>query len=152
MPVQNAFSCARITGGVLIQLPAEEEWTTDEWFAAAGIEPDSDGVVVLYKAVDDDWSTSHARAQGIYYRPGDLPYAADWDPRPMCGGGLHVSPAPVVAADYNLDATRYVGVPCVAADLVVIDGTKAKIERAAAAVFAVDVRGVRIEAVTEAAA
>jgi hypothetical protein len=146
VPVQNAHdSDAKITGGVLIQLPKRDEWTTDEWLDAGGIDADTDGVVVLFKAVDDDWSTSNARAKSIFYRPGDEPAAPDWNPTPDCGGGLHVSPAPFVAREYNWGASRYVGVPVLASDLVVIDGTKAKAPRAAGPVFEVDVRGNRVE-------
>lgn len=57
--------------------------------------------------------------------------------------GLHVSPHPHLARDYNDTATRYVGVPVRVSELVVIDN-KAKVPRACGPVFEVDIDGEKV--------
>ena len=66
----------------------------------------TDGIVTVYKAVNDQWTTS----RGADYSPGSLPEAADWRADGQCGGGLHYGPTPRHARDYEPDATRYVEV------------------------------------------
>jgi hypothetical protein len=57
------------------------------------------GPIVLYKSVQDDFTDFHTgkiKYDGIVECP-------DWDPNPdrECGGGLHLSPTPGFALDYN---------------------------------------------------
>jgi hypothetical protein len=136
----------KVSGGVLIEVP--EIKTPTEWLDYHGVEVKR-GVAILFKAVDDDYSTSYARRAGIFYTPGAKPEAPDWNGLPECGGGIHVSPRPVLALAYNSAATRYVACPVKVADLVLIDD-KAKAPRIARPVYEVDIDGERI--VAEAAA
>jgi hypothetical protein len=105
-----------VTGGVLIEIPPIT--TAAEWCELHGL-PVVDGVVTLFKAVDDDWSTDQARFRGMAYAPGAAVEAADWDPEPECGGGIHLSPSPRHAREFNPSATRFVGCPVRVDDLVV---------------------------------
>ena len=66
----------------------------------------TDGIVTVYKAVDDKWTTD----RGTDYSPGSLPEAPDWRADDQCGGGLHFGPTPRHARDYQPDATRFVEV------------------------------------------
>jgi len=115
----------KISGGVIIEVPDPATLTPADWCGYYGIAV-ARGAAVLYKAVDDDYSTNQARTAGIFYKPGLKVTAPDWQPTAECGDGLHVSPRPFMARNYNKAATRYVAVKCKLADLVVIDN-KAKV-------------------------
>ena len=96
-------------GGVQIKI--REIATAKEWCDFYGIEIKK-GVVVLFKAIDDDYSTSNARPKGIFYKPGEKPVAPDWDGgKEECGGGLHFSPSPHHALEFNQEAKRFVACP-----------------------------------------
>jgi hypothetical protein len=104
---------ATIEGGVVIDctqpittIPA----TLDEW----NITP-TDGDVVLYKAVRDNYHSSH----GTEYTPGTVVTADDWNDRPECGGGLHLSQTPLHAFLYDYSATRFLECRVAVADLAV---------------------------------
>jgi len=107
-------SKAKIQGGVLIEIPAID--TPEAWCAYHGVTV-VDGIATLYKAVDDDYSTSRARPAGIFYAPGTSPAAPDWKATPECGGGLHFSPHPAMALEYNDSATRFVACPVALKDM-----------------------------------
>ena len=85
--------------------------TAEKWCEHYGVEV-KDGNAMLFKAVDDDWSTDRARRVGITYAPGQLPVAADWDGGKVeCGAGLHASPHPAwrrcsIALRRNSSAAR----------------------------------------------
>ena len=115
----------RITGGVLIEVPAL--YTADAWSEYHGIV--TGGTVTLYKAVDDDYATPHARRMSLAYLPGTTVEAPDWKPTPSCGNGLHACASPTEARSYNPSATRYVAVTAPVADIVVIDESKVKAPR-----------------------
>ena len=115
----------QITGGVIINVPDPDTLTPADWCDYYGVTV-TRGQALLYKAVDDDYSTSHARPAGIFYTAGAKVVAPDWDTVPECGNGLHCSPRPFLARDYNAIATRYVQVRCKVADMVVI-GDKVKV-------------------------
>jgi hypothetical protein len=96
-------------GGVQIKVP--EIATMKEWCKFYGIEIKR-GVAVVFKAVDDDYSTDNARSKGIFYTPGTKPVAPDWDGgKQECGGGLHFSPTPGHALDFNPQAKHFVACP-----------------------------------------
>ena len=57
-----------IPGAVLLPDPGEIA-TAAEWCDYYGV-PVADGLVTLYKALDDDYSTDQARSNGVFYRPG----------------------------------------------------------------------------------
>ena len=119
------YGTPTVNGGVLIDVPDAAELDGAGWCDYYGVKM-ARGQAVLYKAVDDDYSTPEARQRGIFYTPGAKVAAADWNPKPRCGNGLHVCARPWIARRYNADATRYVQVRVKVADLVVIDD-KAKV-------------------------
>jgi hypothetical protein len=78
--------------------------------------PVSDGVVVLFKAVGDNFRSLR---EGNY-TPGTVPVADDWDGGEReCGGGLHFSPTPRHAKSFNPGAKRFVACPVALSDFVV---------------------------------
>ena len=83
------------------------------WCFYYGVEP-SDGVVVLYKAVDGAFKSP----RGFVYHPGTTIYAPDWDGgKEECGGGLHFSPSPRMAKEFFAEATRFVACPVALIDM-----------------------------------
>ena len=97
----------KVTGGVVIKVTALT--SVKVWCDYYGVEPDA-GVVILYKAVGQDFRSPH----GFDYTPGTIPVASDWDSGEReCGGGLHFSPRPFMAFEFydKPDKPRYVGCP-----------------------------------------
>ncbi len=131
-------------GGYVVR--RERPATGAEWCEYYGIPVNKDGIVILYKAVDDDWRGSHKTA--ITYKPGDLPVAPDWDPVPECGGGLHFSPHPVMALRFCSTAVHYIACPVAVAEIVAHPNgqypEKCKAPRVAAPVYEVTIDGDRI--------
>ena len=106
----------------------------------------ADGIATLFKAVDDDYSTLRSREVGIFYRPGAVPVAPDWDGGILeCGGGLHCSPRPGMALEFNPDAKRFVALPVALADIAVHpDGDythKVKVRGCCGPIYEVDRHG-----------
>ena len=153
----------KITGGVLIEVPAIT--TVEVWCDLHGIElvdgPKVMGkakgkAITVFKAVDDDYATGYSRQKGLFYRPGtDEVVAPDWDPAPQCGGGLHLAPTPQHALDYNREATRFVSMRVLVADIrkprADDDHGKVKAKRVLGPIVEVDVHGEPV-AVAEAVA
>jgi len=105
---------ATIAGGVVIEPP--DLTTPAGWLDYYDIEPDENGVVVLYKAVDDDtWKSDH----GTVYPPGSTPEAPDWRADGECGHGLHFSPRPHMTHAYT-GQRNHIACPVLAATLVPI--------------------------------
>ncbi len=102
----------KVTGGVLIQVP--EIGTAKGWCDYFGVKV-TRGQAVLFKAVGNDFRSGH----GAEYTPGGKTECDDWNPRPVCGGGLHFSPRPFLALRYS-DGPRFVACKVRVADLVVI--------------------------------
>jgi len=102
-----------VTGGVLIEIPVPT--TAEEWCDFYGVQVE-DGVATLFKAVRDDYSSS----RGGDYTPGVIPVAQDWDGgKQECGGGLHFSPRPWMACEFDPEATRFVACPVALVDIAV---------------------------------
>ncbi len=120
VPVQRFGTTPQVKGGVLIDIPDVSEMTAREWCDYYGVKVER-GYAILFKAVDDDLSTSRARRVGLTYTVGTKVVAPDWAPHKDCGNGLHASPSPHMALGYNSGATRFVKVKAKLADLVVID-------------------------------
>ena len=96
---------AKSAGGQ--KMRAIEPTTPAKWCELHGIEVNK-GVATLYKAVRDNYCSSH----GFSYTPGTVPVAPDWDGgKAECGGGLHFSPSPAAAKSFDSDATRYLACP-----------------------------------------
>ena len=111
-------SSGKIAGGVIIEVPDLVDGAA--WCDFHGVDV-ADGAAILFKALDEDFSTAHARERGIFYTLGAEVEAADWRPTPECGHGLHACARPWVALRYNRGAARYVQVRVQVADIVVID-------------------------------
>ena len=130
---------ATVDGGVIIDLTAVDlddpaTWCSHHGVAVAG------GVATLYKAVNDQWTTS----RGTDYSPGATPEASDWRDDHDCGGGLHASPRPTQSRTYYPGATRYLALGVALADLRPINDSgapKAKFPRVAVACREVDIHG-----------
>jgi hypothetical protein len=104
-----------VRGGQVIEMEPPDISTPAKWcdYYGASVE---DGVATLYKALEEDFTASH----GMSYAPGSQPTAPDWDGGEReCGGGLHFSPTPMHALEFNQDAKRFVGCPVNLADIVV---------------------------------
>jgi len=102
-----------VTGGVLIEIPVPA--TAEEWCDFYGVRVE-DGVATLFKAVRDDYRSLY----GGDYTPGSTPVAQDWDGGVReCGGGLHLSPYPWMAREFDSEATRFVACPVALVDIAV---------------------------------
>jgi hypothetical protein len=88
--------------------------TAEKWCEYYGLDI-VDGVVVLYKALNEDFTSPH----GMGYAPGVSPKAPDWNPEIECGGGLHFSPCPVMALAFHTAGTRFAGCPIRVDEIVV---------------------------------
>jgi hypothetical protein len=137
-------SGARIEGGQQIQCPAPA--TAEAWCGHYGVEI-ADGCALLYKALNDDFTSPH----GTSYAPGTAPVAPDWDGMAReCGGGLHFSPTPAHALSFHPEARRFAGCWVSLSDIVVHpEGSypeKIKARAVARPCFEVDVHGRPLEA------
>ena len=132
----------KVSGGVQIVVP--DLLTPADFCDYHGVEA-TDGIVTLYKGVDDDYSTSNARSRKIAYLPGTQPEAADFEPTAVCGHGLHFCARPAHTLRYNMGASRFVACPVALADLVVVDpgpnADKAKAPRVVGPIVEVDIDG-----------
>ena len=122
--------------------------SAEKWLDFYGV-PVKNGKAVLYKAVDNDYSTDYARRVDIFYKPGASPKAPDWNPEPECGGGLHFSAHPQIALDYNISATKFVACPVLISEIVVHYPAqypdKVKAPRVAGKCYEVDRNGKRLK-------
>lgn len=99
----------KINGGIQVEIPKIK--TAEEWCEYWGVEV-KDGVAILYKGTDDDYSTFCARSADIYYRPGETPRAPDWDDgKKECGGGLHFSPTPFHVFGFRCNVDHFIACP-----------------------------------------
>jgi hypothetical protein len=133
---------AQCSGGVQIRPPKIE--TIEQWCDFYGVEI-KDGVVVLYKALGEDFKSPH----GFDYSPGTIPIAPDWDGgKRECGGGLHFSPSPGHALAFNAAAKRFCACPIAIVDLAVTlqpsYPEKVKGHRCFAPVYEVDIDRKRV--------
>ena len=133
---------AKVTGGVVIEIPPIN--TPEAWCDFHGAEV-KDGVAVLYKAVGDDYVSSHAFA----YVPGTTPEAPDWDGgKEECGGGLHACAHPWEARQFNSFATRYIACPVRLEDIAVHENAampnKVKFRACCEPCWEVDVDGEKV--------
>jgi hypothetical protein len=113
--------------------------SAEQWCELNGVEA-SDGVAVLFKAVDAEFRSDH----GLSYAPGTRPAAPDWDATDECGGGLHLVARPFHALEYALQPRRYVACPVRLEDVALVrpaHGTKVKARRACAPAYEVSEEG-----------
>jgi hypothetical protein len=132
---------ATVAGGVVIDV-TEVNKTAEKWTEHHGLNVTL-GKVILFKAVNDSWTTD----RGFNYAPGQVVTAPDWRNDGRCGGGLHLGPTPRHAKDYFTYATRFVAVEVDASELSPIDDSyatpKAK-ARTCRVLHEVDVDGNRV--------
>jgi hypothetical protein len=110
----NSWSKPKVTGkGVVIEvLPCK---TPEEWCERYGLKV-SRGAATLYKALDADLKAT----RNFAYPIGETVAAPDWDGGVAeCGGGLHFSPSPAHALDFNREAKRFVACRVKLADIAV---------------------------------
>uniref|UniRef100_A0A0S6YYJ4 Gp44 n=1 Tax=Mizugakiibacter sediminis TaxID=1475481 RepID=A0A0S6YYJ4_9GAMM len=129
---------AKISGGVVLDHTGVEKFSADEWCEYHGVKV-SRGVATLYKAVNDEWTTS----RGVDYSPGSKPACNDFSDTDACGGGLHFGPTPAHALSYFPEATKFVAVGVRVSELRPINGgpAKAKAPRVVSACVEVDIHG-----------
>ena len=111
--VVSAHGCdVTVTGiGVVVRVPAVV--TPEAWCDYHGVTMVG-GIATIYKAVRDDYRS----ARGAVYAPGGTCEAPDWDGgREECGGGLHFSPRPAMALEFDAAATRFVACPVALSDM-----------------------------------
>ena len=127
-----------LSGGVVIDLTTLDLTDPQTWAEYHGLHV-VDGIVQVFKAVNDRWTTD----RGIDYSPGALPEAADWAATRDCGNGLHFGHTPDHATRYHMAATRWVRCGVRLADIIVLDD-KIKAPRAVTPCVAVDRDGIDI--------
>jgi len=100
-----------LAGGVVIDMTGIDETDPVQW---AELHTEVvDGEAVLYKAVREDLQSAH----GFAYPIGETVACEDWGDIRACGRGLHFSPHPWQAAEYDSQATRFLEVRVAVADL-----------------------------------
>ena len=137
----------KITGGSVITVPQPS--TIAEWIDFYGVRTTGTKhrTVIVYKALNEDFTSAH---NGFTYEPGSKPEAPDWDGGiAECGGGLHFSPTPHHALQFNPGATRFVACPVLLADIRPPQPAdsypeKVKASRVFRPVYEVDIDGKRI--------
>jgi hypothetical protein len=115
---------ARVDGGHLIDHTTVNQHDPGSWCDYHGVttaEVDGIAVATLYKAVRDDLRSAH----GFAYPIGETVACDDWRDDGDCGHGLHASPHPHLAADYDSHATRYLEVQVALAELRPLPGAGA---------------------------
>jgi hypothetical protein len=152
---------ATISGGRILEMPRPE--TGEEWCEFYGVEIRKGGnfsrklkgqdVAILFKALGENFVSS----RGMSYEPGSAPEAPDWDGgKEECGGGLHFSPHPKMAQEFNSNPAHFVACPVLVSEIVVHpDGSmpqKVKAPRVCAPCWEVDSKGERVEEKAKAAA
>jgi len=132
-----------VTGGVqsfvVIDTPAK-------WCEYYGVVVEN-GIAVLYKAVLAGFASQHDAS--LFYRPGTVVEAMDWDGgKAECGGGLHFSPCVAMTKEFVTSPVHYLACPVALADMVVHpEGSspqKCKARRLCAPCWEVDADGLRI--------
>ena len=63
-------------------------------------------MATLFKATNIDLAAGHDYDRPTVYAPGTDVTATDWIDNDLCGGGLHLSPHPRMAASYRSSAER----------------------------------------------
>lgn len=128
-----------LDGGVVIDMTGIDETDPVQW---AELRAEVvDGEAVLYKAVREDLQSAHAFAYPI----GETVACADWRDDGRCGSGLHFSPHPWQAAEYDGGATRFLEVRVPVAELRPLDPDKCKAP-GCRVVREVNVHGIPVEA------
>lgn len=110
----------QITGGVVLEGIAKSLRDPVKWCRAYGVEVE-DGMAVVYKALGSDLIAGKQYDKPTLYQAGTRVEADDWEPVEKCGNGLHFSPRPYFANQYNDEATRWMRVRIPVGDAIPID-------------------------------
>jgi hypothetical protein len=118
------------------------ENTLEAWCRFWNVSIQPDGTVILYKALNEGFKARN----DFEYLPGSCPVAPDWDPNRECGGGLHFSPTPREALEFNPRARHFVACPILLSEIKthMISGAypqKVKAPRVLKPCFEVDIDG-----------
>jgi hypothetical protein len=113
-----------LIGGVVIDMTELNLNDPQTWADYVGARVE-DGLVYLYKAVDDDFYAGHAYIR-TRYPIGQTVTAPDWRDDNNCGGGLHVSPHVHQALAYYSGAARVLEITVPLTDIRPIGTDKAK--------------------------
>ncbi|MFB9620668.1 DUF7666 domain-containing protein [Brooklawnia cerclae] len=124
--VHRQSKTATVTGGVVIDTTDLDPTNIQDWLDYTGVTVDEQGLVHLYKAVDDNLTAGHNYVPTVYPIGGDVT-PDEWRDNHQCGYGLHASPTPAQAHQHFWGATRFLEVTCPVADLRPIDWSKAKV-------------------------
>ena len=109
-----------LDGGVVIDMTGIDETDPVQW---AELHAEViDGEAVLYKAVREDLQSAH----GFAYPIGETVACEDWGDIRACGRGLHFSPQPWQAAEYDSQAVRFLEVRVAVAELRPLNPDKCK--------------------------
>lgn len=124
--VQWHSADSTVTGGVVIDMTHVDLADPDTWIDYYGARRVDGGRVIVWKTVD---STLHAGTQHLptRYPVSGTVTATDWDSDRRCGGGLHFSHTPEMAAHYFTGdgEPRYLACQVAIADMVTL-GDKIK--------------------------
>ena len=101
-----------------------------------------DGLLHLFKAVDDNLCSAYSRGE-FAYEIGATVKPARWADGHDCGEGIHLCPSPRHARNHFREATRFLEVTCTLEDFRCIDWSKGK-AREAVVVREVDIDGAPI--------
>ena len=96
---------AKVKGGTRVHVKIKN---AKDWCDYYGLTV-AKGIAVLFKAVNNEYRTNHSN---WLYQPGTTPTAPDWDGgKQECGCGLHFSPSPAMALEFNTNATKFIACP-----------------------------------------
>ena len=145
--VHKMTPSAIVRGGVIIEPPPID--SPRAWLDYCGV-PVTHGIVILYKAVDEQYHASHRLPNGELpdYSPGSKPAAPDFDPSARdCGCGLHACASPSTALSYHR-GPKFIAIPVRVSEMGKPDPNgdtnKIRFKRAAKPVYEVDIYGERV--------
>ena len=134
---------ATLTGtGHIIDMTDLDHTKLEDWLDYNNITVAEDGLLHLFKAVDDNLCSAYSRGE-FAYEIGATVKPARWEDGHGCGHGIHLCPSPRHARNHFREATRFIEVTCTLEDFRCIDWSKGK-AREAVVVREVDIDGAPI--------
>ena len=132
-----------LTGtGHIIDVTALDHTKLGDWLDYNGITVAEDGLLHLFKAVDDNLCSAYSRGEFVY-EIGATVKTERWEDGHGCGRGIHLCPSPRHARNHFREATRFLEVTCTLEDFRCIDWSKGK-AREAIVLREVDIDGAPI--------
>jgi hypothetical protein len=104
-----------VQGDNILRLPDPKITNAQDWCSYYGV-PSKDGIAILFKGVNDDYSTNGHTLKDwlkpVVYSPGATPKAEDWNgAKQECGGGLHFNPSVLATLKFHPEAKRFMACP-----------------------------------------